>query len=212
MHFGLALIIFAAAVIAIAPVVALAADEKPAAAKQPSKDSKDAKGSDAAANESPKPAPPAKPQIKLPPLKGSHLKEDDNSCFQCHTNSDLWDAKDKVQYKFYLPLDSLKKDVHFQKGINCSDCHGGDPAILEPKAHQTDDFRFKLADVQPFCARCHQSEVTALSTGAAQERKLPPMPRHARRPGQGLSARADCRWHEGEANRPGGILRRLPFR
>ena len=83
--------------------------------------------------------------MKMPPLKGSHVTDDNNSCLQCHTTPDAWDPKDKAQYRFYVPLDPLKKDVHYQKGVNCVDCHGGDATVLETKAHQTDDFRSKPA-------------------------------------------------------------------
>src|SRR5271157_5556468 len=70
--------------------------------------------------------------------------------------------KDKAQYRFYVVLDALKKDVHYQKGVSCVDCHGGDPTIQETRAHQTDGFRSKLADVQKFCAYCHADKVTDL--------------------------------------------------
>jgi cytochrome b subunit of formate dehydrogenase len=111
------------------------------------------------------PAAPAKPAEKLPPRKGSHIKDDDNSCLQCHTNADLWDPKDKVQYKFFLNMDGLKKDVHFQKGVSCIDCHGGDPTILEPKAHQAGgEFRSKLPEIiAARCAFCHEGEWTDLN-------------------------------------------------
>jgi cytochrome b subunit of formate dehydrogenase len=105
----------------------------------------------------------AKPAVKMPPLKGSHVKDDDNTCFVCHTNADLWDPKDKTQYKFYIALDGLKKDIHYQKLVNCADCHGGDATILEPKAHQTDDFRAKLPEIQKFCAHCHEKAVALLN-------------------------------------------------
>ena len=78
-------------------------------------------------------------------------------------DADTWDPKDKEQYRFYIAMDALKKDVHYQKGVNCVDCHGGDATILEPKAHQAkDDFRSKLPDIQKFCAHCHASEVIDL--------------------------------------------------
>src|SRR5271157_3863938 len=96
-------------------------------------------------------APPAAtPAVKMPPLKGSHIVDDNNSCLQCHTTPEAWDPKDKAQYRFFIVLDSLKKDVHYQKGVNCVDCHGGDPTIQETKAHQTDDFRSKLPDIEKF--------------------------------------------------------------
>lgn len=105
-----------------------------------------------------------KPVVKMPPPKGSHLKDDDNGCVQCHTNPIAWDENDKAQYRFYLALDPLKKDVHFQKGVNCVDCHGGDPTQVDVKAHQAnDDFRPKLPEIQKFCAYCHEKDVALLN-------------------------------------------------
>ena len=122
--------------------------------------------------------PPQKPAVKMPPLKGSHIKDDDNTCLQCHTNADAWDPKDKAQYRFYLALDALKKDVHYQKGVNCVDCHGGDPTVLEPKAHQTDDFRSKLPEIQKFCAHCHDKEVAVLIASPHKGVQLHRLPCH----------------------------------
>ena len=52
-----------------------------------------------------------------------------NSCILCHTSSDTWDPEDKpVQVSF--PLQSMQNDVHWQKGLRCQDCHGGDPTML----------------------------------------------------------------------------------
>ncbi len=103
------------------------------------------------------------PAAKMPPRKGSRVKDDDNSCFQCHTAADNWDPKDKAQYRFYISLDALKKDVHYQRGVNCADCHGGDASVLDPKAHQAkDDFRAKLPEIEKFCAYCHAAEATDL--------------------------------------------------
>jgi predicted CXXCH cytochrome family protein len=84
----------------------------------------------------------------------------DNTCIQCHTSPEPWDPKDKAQYKFHIPLDALKNDIHWQKGIRCQDCHGGDTTILEVKAHQAKgDFRAirTPADIPEFCGRCHSN-------------------------------------------------------
>jgi cytochrome b subunit of formate dehydrogenase len=146
-----------------------AAPSAPAAAKDTAKGpaAKPAVAEKAPAATTPSAAPPVaavKPTEKMPPLKGSHIKDDDNSCLQCHTNADLWDPKDKVQYKFFIALDGLKKDVHYQKGVSCVDCHGGDATILEPKAHQASgDFRAKFSDIQKYCAHCHATEWTDLN-------------------------------------------------
>ena len=87
--------------------------------------------------------------------KGSHLKDDDNIVCPVPYDGRGMGPQRPVQYRFYMPLDGLKKDVHFQKGVNCVDCHGGDPTIMEPKAHQAkDDFRRKLPEIEKFCAYC----------------------------------------------------------
>jgi len=143
---------------------ALAADAKPAdpkpAASQAGEKADKAAPPSAAAVKLAAAAPAAPPAVKMPPLKGSHIKDDDNSCFQCHTTVDLWDPKDKEQYRFYIALDALKKDVHYQKGVNCVDCHGGNSQTAEKNpAHAVEDgFRSKLPDIQTFCAHCHVAE------------------------------------------------------
>ena len=155
---------------AASPAAGETTDKAAPVAVKPSEPAKTAPAKEAAA--APAPAPAAKPApavavaeppaVKMPPLKGSRVKDDDNSCFQCHTTSDAWD-KNNPQYRFYIPLDTLKKDVHYQKGVNCVDCHGGDATVMEPKAHQAkDDFRSKLPDIEKFCAHCHATEVIDL--------------------------------------------------
>ena len=90
-------------------------------------------------------APPAKSPEKLPPPIGSHIKDDENSCLACHSNMD---PKDKTMGRFYMDANALKKDVHYQKGVSCSDCHGGDASVFEVTSHQAkDDFHTKLSDI-----------------------------------------------------------------
>lgn len=154
---GSALFLIAAAALACGLAAAVAADDKSAAGK-PSAPPASAKPAASAA------APPTKPAEKLPPLKGSHIKDDDNSCFQCHTNADLWDVKDKERYRFFISSDALKKDVHYRNGVNCSDCHGGDPAVLEPTSHQAkNNFLFQKAElIAKRCAYCHAAQWDAI--------------------------------------------------
>ena len=61
------------------------------------------------------------------------IPDAENSCIQCHTSPDSWDPKDlKTMHEGgKFPLDALKNDLHWQKGMRCQDCHGGDPAIEE---------------------------------------------------------------------------------
>jgi cytochrome b subunit of formate dehydrogenase/nitrate/TMAO reductase-like tetraheme cytochrome c subunit len=109
-------------------------------------------------SEKPAVAPRAAEKVaaKMPPLKGSHIAEDNNYCLQCHTTADSFEGDSKHAY---VALDALKKDVHYQKGVNCVDCHGGDPAKQDAQAHQTDDFRSKLPQIEKYCAHCHSAEV-----------------------------------------------------
>ena len=115
-----------------------------------------------AAPEKPAAAPPVvvKGAVKMPPLKGSHVAEDNNYCLQCHTTADSFEGDSK---RSYIAMDLLKKDVHNQKGVNCVDCHGGDPTKPDAQAHQTDDFRSKLPQIKQFCAYCHKQEADELS-------------------------------------------------
>ena len=76
--------------------------------------------SSAAKAEAPK---AAAPPSALPPRAGSHIPPDQNVCIQCHGDPDLWDAKNQ---RLYIDRDELADDVHWKKGVNCSDCHGGD--------------------------------------------------------------------------------------
>ncbi|MGO9109234.1 MAG: cytochrome c3 family protein [Thermoguttaceae bacterium] len=88
------------------------------------------------------------------------IPDTDNTCIQCHTSPDTWDPKDQAQYKFHIPLEAMKNDVHWQKGVRCQDCHGGDATVLDVKAHQAnDDFRAikSPADIPDFCGRCHSN-------------------------------------------------------
>lgn len=58
-------------------------------------------------------------------LKGSKIPLEENHCATCHTEPALWDESKK---RLLIPLEALQQDVHFKKGVVCSDCHQGDPA------------------------------------------------------------------------------------
>ncbi len=152
------LLVLVAGAAALAVVAAVVADDKPTDNKKPA--APPATTTKLAA------APPVKPTEKLPPVKGSHIPDDTNSCVQCHTNADVFgDPKDKEHFHLFIPMEGLKKDVHYLKGVNCSDCHGGNPESTEPnQAHASEDFfRSKKADViANRCVYCHQAEKIAL--------------------------------------------------
>jgi len=72
----------------------------------------------------------------------------DDNCLTCHK-----DFEDGTG-----PSHLIAKDIHVQKGLSCSDCHGGDPVL-----NDMDDVRQSAGykgvpdhlQVPDFCARCH---------------------------------------------------------
>ncbi len=121
--------------------------------------------------------------IKAPlavPVAGSRVPPDENLCVQCHGEKDLWDEKNR---HLYVSAESLAHDVHFQKGVNCHDCHGGNHKAQEinPAHAKEDGFRKPSLDVWNACARCHAKEESGLRAGvhgeagekAGSDRRLP---------------------------------------
>jgi thiosulfate reductase cytochrome b subunit len=151
---------------------AQAEDQKSAEAQSDAVSSDKAQSSAAeAADENPTdgaPAPDASAdspiEVMLPPLKGSQLIEDDNYCFTCHSEPDLWD---EAQKRLFVPRNILEHDVHFTKGVNCHDCHGGDPATrMVNVAHAKENgFAAKLDEVRARCVHCHEPQSKELAAG-----------------------------------------------
>lgn len=92
-----------------------------------------------------------------PPRTGSHIPPDDNLCIQCHGDPDLWDAKNK---RLHIDRDGLAEDIHWKKGVNCSDCHGGDYKTTEVnEAHAKESgFRGAGEAARKMCATCHENQ------------------------------------------------------
>jgi predicted CXXCH cytochrome family protein len=71
-----------------------------------------------------------------------------SNCITCHKETD-----DEGGASHYF-----EKDIHFQSGVGCQDCHGGDPALDDMDAvRESKGFRGvpdRLA-IPEFCARCH---------------------------------------------------------
>jgi predicted CXXCH cytochrome family protein len=105
--------------------------------------------------------PEAKPaETKPAAIEIKFVPDAENSCIQCHTSPDMWDPKDLKTMKALgkFPLEVFKNDIHWQRGVRCQDCHGGDTTVMEVKAHQAHgEFRTikSPADVPAFCGRCH---------------------------------------------------------
>ncbi len=102
--------------------------------------------------------------LKVPPKTGSHIPPDQNLCIQCHGESDLWDEKSR---KLFISRDMLNEDVHWKKGVNCTDCHGGNYQAQDVnQAHAKEDgFRSKPEEVRKYCALCHDAEGLELIMG-----------------------------------------------
>ena len=103
---------------------------------------------------------PAAETPALPPKTGSHVPPDDNACIQCHGDADLWDLKDPQAKKRYIPQEELADDVHWKKGVNCSDCHGGNYKSTEVnEAHAKESgFRGGGEAAWKMCAFCHENQ------------------------------------------------------
>ena len=57
----------------------------------------------------------------------------------------------------------LEHDIHRQKGVVCSDCHGGDPGSTNfAEAHAG---MVPISDVRNRCAICHRDQRLALVKG-----------------------------------------------
>ena len=61
----------------------------------------------------------------------------------------------------FVSAEDLANDIHWQKGIRCNDCHGGNATSMEPReAHAFENGFRKIesaADVSKFCGHCHSN-------------------------------------------------------
>ncbi|OHB84718.1 MAG: hypothetical protein A2V98_21590 [Planctomycetes bacterium RBG_16_64_12] len=97
------------------------------------------------------------------PPEGSQLAPDENACVMCHGEKELWEGEN---LRLYMPADQFADDIHWQKGVNCHDCHGGDPTVFDPgDLHAAEDGFRELADVRKACGNCHKDQLTALRKG-----------------------------------------------
>ncbi len=79
-----------------------------------------------------------------------------SGCLSCHADPERFEEKDR---HFMVSEKDFAADYHWQRGLRCEDCHGGNPKGEEyADAHsQKDGFRAikSPADVPGFCGRCH---------------------------------------------------------
>ena len=74
---------------------------------------------------------------------------EESNCFTCH--NDWEEGKD-------APSKRWPADIHKDAGLNCFDCHGGDPSLDDMDAvRASKGYRGvpKVAEIPEFCGRCH---------------------------------------------------------
>ena len=134
-----------------------------------------------------------------------------NNCLECHGNGDVWEGE---RLRLYVTEQKLAGDIHWQKGLRCADCHGGNPEAEEVnQAHAEEDGFHNLratpkdfnkppdpAKVVELCGKCHAN--------IEYMRRYRPSPRTDQlaeyldqRPRQGA---------KGHRRHQGGHLHRLP--
>ncbi|MBI4537723.1 MAG: cytochrome c3 family protein [candidate division NC10 bacterium] len=76
---------------------------------------------------------------------------EENSCLQCHQG--LGDPR------VMSPAEKFPQDIHGSKGIFCQDCHGGDPASLDPQQAMSRAKKFvgkpRHQAIPALCGKCH---------------------------------------------------------
>jgi nitrate/TMAO reductase-like tetraheme cytochrome c subunit len=73
-----------------------------------------------------------------------------SACLQCHASEGM-----KAEYRRLT--DEWRQSWHFENGVSCHDCHGGDPNDSEMAMSHQRGFvgRPKPQDVPQFCGKCH---------------------------------------------------------
>lgn len=89
-------------------------------------------------------------------IAAANLPED-YSCMFCHGKTGTL-AEDKENQHLVVEEKDLLGDVHWLKGLQCHDCHGGNASLEDFVAHRNDDSFRPLtapAAVPGFCGKCH---------------------------------------------------------
>ena len=84
----------------------------------------------------------------------------ETSCVKCHGESELWEGDLR---RLYVTAKDLAQDIHWQKGIQCHECHGGDATssnFIEAHSLESGFHSFKSpAEIPESCGRCHSDVV-----------------------------------------------------
>jgi hypothetical protein len=104
----------------------------------------------AAKAENPAPKSPAGPSPRIP--------DDKNTCIACHSSPDWAETLEGEKVRLAVAVSAVAADIHWQKGLRCQDCHGGDPTQEDYAPAHTGNGglrSLKHADVPAFCGECH---------------------------------------------------------
>jgi hypothetical protein len=82
----------------------------------------------------------------------------ESSCMKCHGEADLWEGD---RLRFFITEKHLASDLHWQKGIQCHDCHGGNPESLNFREAHSAEAGYRVIaspqDIPQFCGHCHSN-------------------------------------------------------
>ncbi len=80
----------------------------------------------------------------------------DNLCIQCHGTADLWEGE---TLHLFVSAERMAGDIHWQKGLRCQDCHGGDATTTDLRSAHATEVGFRKvnspAEMPAFCGHCH---------------------------------------------------------
>jgi len=91
-----------------------------------------------------------------PKVEASALPEE-YSCMFCHGAEGTL-AEDEDMQHLIVTEEHLAGDVHWQRGLQCHDCHGGSPTVDEFEDHRSDESFRSVASpdkIREFCGHCH---------------------------------------------------------
>jgi cytochrome b subunit of formate dehydrogenase/DNA-directed RNA polymerase subunit M/transcription elongation factor TFIIS len=75
---------------------------------------------------------------------------------QCHGTADLWEGE---TLHLFVSAERLAGDIHWQKGLRCQDCHGGDATTTDLRSAHAVEVGFRKvtspAEIPAFCGHCH---------------------------------------------------------
>ncbi|HLN32553.1 MAG TPA: hypothetical protein VK395_32795 [Gemmataceae bacterium] len=100
---------------------------------------------------------PDEKALRAPALKDKvPLVEKENKCILCHGEKDLWEGERR---RLYVSDKDLAGDIHWQKGLRCYDCHGGDSTTTDISKVHSEKAKFltlkSRKNIPELCGRCH---------------------------------------------------------